>query len=44
MQDLFNLYYLYEYMVNHTADEEREEYIYLRNYVTKLIQSEGEAV
>lgn len=41
MQNLFNLFYLYDYMVKHTKDEEHEEYVYLRNYVTSLIEAMG---
>lgn len=38
MQELFNLYYLYEYMANHTYDEEHIEYSHLKNYVVALIK------
>ena len=42
MQELFDLFYLYDYMVMHTVDEEKEEYIHLRGYVTTLIATLGE--
>lgn len=41
MQELFNLFYLYDYMVMHTDEEEKDEYIYLRNYVSTLIAGMG---
>ncbi len=41
MQELFNLFYLYDYMIMHTVDEEHEEYIHLRNYVAELIEGMG---
>ena len=42
MQELFNLYYLYDYMVKHSNTEEKwREYIYLRNYVASMIEGEG---
>lgn len=41
MQELFDLFYLYEYMTMHTVDEEKEEYICLRRYVARLIESVG---
>ncbi len=41
MQELFNLFYLYDYMVMHTVDEEKEEYICLRRYVARLIEGMG---
>lgn len=41
MQELFNLFYLYDYMAMHTIDEEYREYTHLRDYVTKLIEDMG---
>lgn len=41
MQELFNLFYLYDYMAMHTIDEEYREYTHLRDYVAKLIEDMG---
>lgn len=41
MQELFDLFYLYEYMTMHTVDEKKEEYICLRRYVARLIERLG---
>lgn len=38
MQELFNLYYLYDYAVMHTIEEEQQEYMKLRDYVASLIE------
>lgn len=38
MQDLFNLFYLYDYAVSVTKDEEKNMYIFLREYVKDLIR------
>ena len=42
MQELFNLFYFYDYMIQYAFTEaEKEEYIYLRNYVADIIKEEG---
>ena len=41
MQELFNLFYLYDYMAKYTIDEERTKYIFLRHYVAKMINDMG---
>lgn len=42
MQNLFNLFYLYDYYMTHyTTEEEFTEYKYLRNYVARLIEEMG---
>ena len=41
MQELFNLFYLYDYMAFHTIDEEHIKYCHLRDYVAKLIEGMG---
>ena len=41
MQELFYLFYLYDYMVSHTKDEEHDKYIYLRDYVVSFIAGMG---
>lgn len=41
MQELFNLFYLYDYMTKHTTEEKYREYYYLRHYVVKLIEEMG---
>ena len=41
MQELFNLFYLYDYMTKHTTEEKYKEYCYLRHYVAKLIEEMG---
>lgn len=41
MQELFDLFYLYDYMAIHTVDEEHKEYTHLRRYVAKLIERLG---
>ena len=41
MQELFNLIYLYDYMILHTIEEERKMYIILRNTTLGLIEDMG---
>ena len=41
MQELFNLFYLYDYMTKHTTEEKYREYCYLCHYVAKLIEEMG---
>lgn len=42
MQDLFNLFYLYDYMMKHAYTEaEQTEYFNLRKYVAKMIRDMG---
>ncbi len=41
MQELFNLFYLYDYMTMHTIAEEYRAYTHLRDYVAKLIERMG---
>lgn len=41
MQELFDLFYLYEYMANCTYDEQHIEYVHLKNYIGKLIERVG---
>lgn len=38
MQELFDLYYLYDYKARYTVDEEHIEYVKLRDYVASLIE------
>ena len=43
MQELFNLFYLYEYMMNNAPDEHvYKEYKSLKKSITKLIAFMGE--
>lgn len=41
MQELFDLFYLYDYMAIHTVEEQHTEYVHLRNYIGKLIERVG---
>lgn len=41
MQELFNLIYLYDYMIMHTIEEEQRMYIILRNTTLGLIEDMG---
>ena len=42
MQKYFDLFYLYDYMVAHTIDEEQQMFIHLRDYVLAFIREYGE--